>query len=78
MSKLQVKIADIENGNIPGRVVHIRDEEVWLNPKSMIGILHDAEVKFASQPNCQAEIEVRNQETDVSIENNQKGKYDRR
>lgn len=44
----------------------------------MIGILHDVKVEFVSQPNCQAEIEVRNQEIDASIEINQKGKDHRR
>lgn len=66
--------ADVENGKIPVRVVNIGDEDVWLNPKSRLGILHDVEVEFASQPNCHAEIEVRNQEINVSIESIQKGK----
>lgn len=50
--------ADIEKGKIPVRVVNIGDKDVWLNPKSRIGILHDVEVEFVSQPNCQAEIEM--------------------
>ncbi|XP_062613870.1 uncharacterized protein LOC134275617 [Saccostrea cucullata] len=61
--------ADIENGIIPVRVVNIGDEDVWLNPKTRIGILHDVKVEYAAQPNCQAEIEVSTQEVQVHIEN---------
>lgn len=38
--------ADIEKGKIPVRVVNIGDKDVWLNPKSRIGILNDAEVEL--------------------------------
>ena len=60
--------ADVECGNIPVRVVNIGDDDVWLNPKTRIGVLHEADVEYASEPNCQADIKVSNQEIQVHIE----------
>ena len=60
--------ADLECGNTPVRVVNIGDDDVWLNPKSRIGILHEADVKYASDPNCQMDFKVISQEIQAHIE----------
>ena len=42
-------VIDVECGNIPDRVVNIGDDDVWLNPKTRIGILHETNGEHASE-----------------------------
>ena len=57
---------EIENGKVPVRVINLGKEDVWLNPKSRLGTVHEAEIAESLESTVQ--IDVHDNEIHVHID----------